>query len=163
MITKDTPTPFQKKRDVVTEKFYIWKKNLPFCHFSKHICALTQIVTPHNKNFLLYRNTSAEAIFILTTSLEEADDKNEANSRIKVYAGDLLKVRKCGCRGKRCGNELNIQYRFERDFQLPENVKCPKTITSNPPFDLISRPGSQFISPPPVRFYTVYIHAPSTR
>jgi hypothetical protein len=40
----------------------------------------------------LYRNTSAEAIFILTTSLEEADDKSEANIRLKVYARNLLKV-----------------------------------------------------------------------
>ncbi len=78
MITKATPTPFQKKRDVVTKKFYIWKKNLPFCHFSKPFCALTQIVTPHNKNFLLYSNTSAEAIFILTTILEEADEQKRS-------------------------------------------------------------------------------------
>jgi hypothetical protein len=42
--------------------------------------------------FFLYRNTSAEAIFILTTSLEEADDKSEANIRLKVYARNLLKV-----------------------------------------------------------------------
>ena len=75
----------------------------------------------------------AEAIFTLTTSLEEADDVNEANSRLQVYAGNLLKILSGSADAdgsvaeNNCDSELNIQCHFESDFQLPDNVKCPTT------------------------------------
>ena len=79
------------------------------------------------------RSSTVPKPFLLTTSLEEADDVNKANSRLQVYAGNLLKILSGSADAdgsvaeNNCDSELNIQCHFESDFQLPDNVKCPTT------------------------------------
>jgi hypothetical protein len=83
----------------------------------------------------------AEAIFTLTTSLEEADDVNEAKSRLRDYAGNLVKILSGSADAdgsvaeNNCDKELNLRCHFESDFQLTDNFKCPTTYEEAKTFD----------------------------